>query len=389
MLGKRDKKEWKLMERELAAFDRQNSFKRNRKFEAVVSPEVIDLVKFECSSIRREVMMNALPVFTHSFYTKVRELYAEKGDGLHMIQAVDASGTPEDWMDMLFVLDQLALNGDSEASELANYICGYIEIADRKVAFEEAAKNSYGEKYASIEWYLNRIHGNKELLKQRLNVYLTTSEKAPNFDIVLIDTVEATFMDEENEDGEEKPVAERMAVDSKTAKALIEKLEMVGELESPAIARLLDFIPDREYWKDYFVRNITRRKEASNRFFESSFDSVISKLIGVVGEHTLFNCVTDEDLRMPFEKLKAMSRMSKENFSRLDDSEIMEVVSASKHVLDGMSKEALEDEYKTELEKFELYLGVILKKHFAYLQKVGLIGAFKRGNGSATFDQVV
>lgn len=377
------------MERELAAFDRQNSFKRNRKFEAVVSPEVIDLVKFECRSIRREVMMNALPVFTHSFYTKVRELYAEKGDGLHMIQAVDASGTPEDWMDMLFVLDQLALNGDSEASELANYICGYIEIADRKVAFEEAAKNSYGEKYASIEWYLNRIHGNKELLKQRLNVYLTTSEKAPNFDIVLIDTVEATFMDEENEDGEEKPAAERMAVDSKTAKALIEKLEMVGELESPAIARLLDFIPDREYWKEYFVRNITRRKEASNRFFESSFDSVISKLIGVVGEHTLFNCVTDEDLRMPFEKLKAMSRMSKENFSRLDDSEIMEVVSASKHVLENMSKEALEDEYKTELEQFELYLGVILKKHFVYLEKVGLIGAFKRGNGSATFDQVV
>ncbi len=389
MLGKRDKKEWKAMERELAAFDRQNSFKKNRKFEAVVSPEVVNLVNSECSSIRREVMMNALPAFTHTFYTKVRQLYREKGDGLHIINAVDSAETPEDWLDVLFILDQLALNGDAEASELANYICGYIEIANRKVAFQQAAQNCYGEKYASIEWYLNRIHANKDLLKQRLNVYLNTSDKAPNFDIVLIDTVEAIFMDGENENGEEKPAAERVTVDSKTAQALIEKLEVVGELESPAIARLLDFILDREYWKEYFVRNITRRKEAKNRLFDTSFKSVVSKLISAVGEHALFNCVTDEDLRMPFEKIKAMSRMSKENFSRLDEAEIMEVVSAAKHVLERMSDEALEDEYEVELEMFELYLGVILKKHFVHLDKVGLVGAFKRGNGSATFDLVV
>ena len=380
MFGKRDRKGWQSMERDLAAFDRQNNLKRNRKFEAQVSPKVIELVEAECYSIRRQIMMSALTPFTGAFYERIRRLYEEIGDSLHLIQAVDFSETPEDWMDLLFILDQLDQGGDSKAGQLANYICGYMKIAKRKVAFEEAAKKSYTGKYQSVELYLNRIHADRDILKQRLDIYLKTSEYSPNLDIVLIDAVEAIFMDEEDEDS---PVGERLTVDAKTARALIEKLEIFDELESRSIAKLLDFIPNKDYWKAYFVRNVTRRKEAKNRIFDSSFDSVISKLVGVLGEHALFNFITDDELCLTLEKVKAMQRLSRENFSRLNEDEIMEVVFAAKRHVQGMSR-GPRQQYQVEAAQLEIYLTAILKKNFAYLQKTGLSDAFRRGN--ATFD---
>lgn len=47
--------------------------------------------------------------------------------------------------------------------------------------------------------------------------------------------------------------------------------------------RLLEFIPNRQFWRDYFVRNITEIKDSNDQDFDSSFKSVIVKLVEILG----------------------------------------------------------------------------------------------------------